>query len=103
VDFVKKVDLVDDPELIDLVEIEARDLLAKYGFDGTHTPVFRGNAERALEAPGDRAASRCIKELLDALGNYIPDPKRVIDRPFLMPIEGVHTIEGRGTVATGKV
>jgi elongation factor Tu len=101
--FVNKVDLVDDPELIDLVEMEARDLLTKYGFDGSNTPFVRGNARGALNRPGDPEASRCIKELLDALDHYIPDPKRAIDRPFLMPIEGVHTIEGRGTVATGKV
>ena len=101
--FVNKVDLVDDPELIDLVEMEARDLLAKYGFDGEGTPFVRGNARAALERPGDPEASRCITELLDALDRYIPDPKRATDRPFLMPIEGVHTIEGRGTVATGKV
>ena len=101
--FVNKVDLVDDPELIDLVEMEARDLLVKYGFDGEGTPFVRGNARAALECPGDSEASRCITELLDALDGYIPDPKRATDRPFLMPIEGVHTIEGRGTVATGKV
>ena len=101
--FVNKVDLVDDPELIDLVELETRDLLTKYGFDGENTPFVRGNARAALERPGDPEASRCIAELLDALDRYIPDPKRAIDRPFLMPIEGVHTIEGRGTVATGKV
>ena len=101
--FVNKVDLVDDPELIDLVEMEARDLLAKYGFDGERTPFIRGNARAALERPGDPEASRCIAELLEALDGFIPDPMRAIDRPFLMPIEGVHTIEGRGTVATGKV
>ena len=101
--FVNKVDLVDDPELIDLVEMETRDLLTKYGFDGGNTPFIRGNARGALDCPGDPDASRCIKELLDALDHHIPEPKRVIDRPFLMPIEGVHTIEGRGTVATGRV
>lgn len=101
--FVNKVDLVDDPELIDLVEMEARDLLAKYGFDGENTPFVRGNARAALERPGDSEASRCITELLDVLDRSVPDPKRATDRPFLMPIEGVHTIEGRGTVATGKV
>jgi elongation factor Tu len=94
---------VDDPELIDLVELETRDLLAKYGFDGGNTPFIRGNARGALERPGDPDASRCIRELLDALDQYIPEPRRVIDRPFIMPIEGVHTIEGRGTVATGRV
>src|SRR5690348_6386861 len=101
--FVNKVDLVDDPELIDLVELEARDLLAGYGFDGERTPFVRGNARAALERPGDPGASRCVTELLDALDRFIPDPVRATDRPFLMPVEGVHTIEGRGTVATGKV
>ena len=101
--FVNKVDLVDDPELIELVEVEARDLLARYGFDGERTPFVRGNARAALERPGDPEASRCIVELLEALDRHFPDPVRATDRPFLMPIEGVHTIEGRGTVATGKV
>ena len=101
--FVNKVDLVDDPELIDLVEMEARDLLERYGFDGERTPFVRGNARAALERPSDPEASRCIDELLEALDGSIPDPVRAVDRPFLMPIEGVHTIEGRGTVATGKV
>jgi elongation factor Tu len=101
--FVNKVDLVDDPELIELVELETRDLLTKYGFDGARTPFIRGSASAALRRPGDPEASRCITDLLDALDGFIPDPKRATDRPFLMPIEGVHTIEGRGTVATGKV
>jgi elongation factor Tu len=101
--FVNKVDLVDDPELIELVELEARDLLAKYGFDGQTTAFVRGNARAALVRPDDPEASRCIDELLQALDRHIPDPVRATDRPFLMPIEGVHTIEGRGTVATGKV
>jgi elongation factor Tu len=101
--FVNKVDLVDDPELIDLVEMEARDLLSKYGFDGENTEFVRGNARAALERPGDPEASRCIAELLDALDRSIPDPKRQTERPFLMPVEGVHTIEGRGTVATGRI
>jgi elongation factor Tu len=101
--FVNKVDLVDDPELIDLVELEARDLLSRYGFDGARTAFVRGNAKAALERPGDAEASRPITELLCALDRHIPDPVRAIDRPFLMPIEGVHTIEGRGTVATGRI
>src|SRR5262249_2508905 len=90
-------------ELIELVEMEARELLTKYGFDGERTPFVRGNARAALDRPGDPDASRCINELLEALDGFIPDPVRATDRPFLMPIEGVHTIEGRGTVATGKV
>jgi elongation factor Tu len=101
--FVNKVDLVDDPELIELVEMEVRDLLTKYGFDGARTPFVRGVARQALERPGDPEASRCIDELLAALDRHVPDPVRAIDRPFLMPIEGVHTIEGRGTVATGRI
>ena len=101
--FVNKCDLVDDPELIALVELETRDLLAKYGYGGKDVPFIRGNAKGALQHPADPAFSRCISDLLDALDNCIPDPVRAIDKPFLMPIEGVHTIEGRGTVATGKI
>jgi elongation factor Tu len=101
--FLNKCDLVDDPDLIDLVELETRELLSKYGFDGANTPVVRGNARGALDHPADPVYNRCIGELLDALDRFIPEPKRLIDRPFLMPIEGVHTIEGRGTVATGKI
>lgn len=101
--FLNKCDLVDDPELIDLVELETRELLSKYGFDGGAVAVVRGNARGALEHPEEPAYSGCITELLAALDEHIPDPVRIIDKPFLMPIEGVHTIEGRGTVATGKV
>lgn len=101
--FLNKCDLVDDPELIDLVELETRDLLTKYGFDGASVPFVRGNARGALEHPADPAFSACIDQLLEALDTTIPEPKRAIDKPFLMPIEGVHTIEGRGTVATGKI
>jgi elongation factor Tu len=101
--FLNKCDLVDDPELVDLVELEARGLLTNYGFDGEHVPVIRGNAKGALDHPADPVFTKCIDDLLDALDRYIPEPKRAIDKPFLMPIEGVHTIEGRGTVATGKI
>jgi elongation factor Tu len=101
--FLNKCALVDDPELIDLVELETRELLTKFGFDGANVPVIRGNAKGALDYPADPVFSRCIGELLHALDAYIPEPKRAIDKPFLMPIEGVHTIEGRGTVATGKI
>ena len=101
--FLNKVDLVDDPELIDLVELETRELLTKYGFDGAEVSFVRGNARGALDHPTDPAFTRCIAELLDTLDRSIPDPIRHVDRPFLMPIEGVYAIEGRGTVATGKV
>src|SRR5262245_31841653 len=101
--FLNKCDLVDDPELVELVELEARGLLSKYGFDGEHVPVIRGNAKGALDHPADPVFARCIGDLLNALDEYIPEPQRAIDKPFLLPVEGVHTIEGRGTVATGKV
>ena len=101
--FLNKCDIVDDPEIIELVEMETRELLTKYGFDGEKTPFIRGSAKPALDNPSDPAARKCIEELMDALDNYIPDPVRALDRPFLMPIEGVHTIAGRGTVVTGKI
>ena len=101
--FVNKVDLVDDPELIDLVELETRDLLTRYGFDGAKVPFVRGNAKGALDHPADPAFNRCIGELLAALDAHVPEPVRLTDRPFLLAVEGVHTIEGRGTVATGKI
>jgi elongation factor Tu len=101
--FVNKCDLVDDPELIDLVELEARELLSKYGFTSDRVPFVRGNAKGALDHPADPAFSRCIDELLLALDTSLPDPVRCLDKPFLMPIEGVHAIEGRGTVVTGRI
>jgi len=101
--FLNKVDLVDDPDLLDLVELETRDLLTKYGFDGSRVPFIRGNAKGALDHPADPAFNGCITQLLAALDTYIPIPVRLVDRPFLLAIEGVHTIEGRGTVVTGKV
>jgi elongation factor Tu len=101
--FLNKCDLVDDLELVDLVELETRELLTKYGFEGENVRFIRGNARGALDNPTDPLFSRCIGELLEALDRFIPEPKRAIDKPFLMPIEGVHTIEGRGTVATGKI
>jgi elongation factor Tu len=100
--FINKCDLVDDPEIIDVVEMEARDLLARYGY-GDEVPVIRGNARGALERPEDLDSRQCIEQLLDALDAAIPDPVRAVDKPFLMPIEGVHHIEGRGTVVTGKI
>ncbi|MCX6785283.1 MAG: elongation factor Tu [Candidatus Komeilibacteria bacterium] len=100
--FLNKVDQVSDPELIDLVEEEIRDLLKKYEFPGDTTPIIRGSALKALQNPkGDDA--KCIQELLDAVDSYIPEPVRDIAKPFLMPIEDIFSIEGRGTVVTGKI
>jgi elongation factor Tu len=103
--FLNKVDAVDDPELLDLVELEVRELLSKYGFPGDEVPVVRGSALKALEAGNDPAdpAYRPIQELLDAIDTYIPTPVRDVDKPFLMPIEDVFGIKGRGTVVTGRV
>ena len=98
--YLNKCDLVDDPELIDLVEMETRELLGEYGFD-TECPIIRGSALKALE--GDAEAEKSIHELMDAVDEYIPDPVRDIDKPFLMSIEDVFTISGRGTVVTGRV
>jgi elongation factor Tu len=100
--FLNKVDLVDDPELVELIELETRDLLSKYGFDGENTAFVRGGAKAALASPADAEAGRCIAELLATL-DTLPEPARAVERPFLMAIEGVYTIEGRGTVATGKI
>jgi elongation factor Tu len=102
--FLNKVDTVDDPELIDLVEMEIRDLLTKYEFPGDKTPIVRGSALAAMNvaSPTDPAA-KCIQELMDAIDSFIPEPVRVLDQPFLMPIEDVFSIEGRGTVVTGRV
>jgi len=99
--FLNKIDMVDDPELIDLVEMEIRELLSKYEYKGEQTPIIRGSALKALE--GDAEAEKSIKELLDAIDSWIPEPKRDIDKPFLMPVEDVFSIKGRGTVATGRV
>ena len=105
--FMNKTDLVDDPEIVDLVEMEIRDLLSSYGFPGDDTPVIKGSALKALEAAQagnvNDPACACIKELMDAVDSYIPDPVRDTDKPFLMPVEDVFSIEGRGTVATGRV
>ncbi|MFA5157801.1 MAG: elongation factor Tu [Patescibacteria group bacterium] len=99
--FLNKVDMVDDPELIDLVEMEIRELLTKYEFDGDNTPIIRGSALKALN--GDADGEKSIHELMDAIDSWIPEPVRDIDKPFLMPIEDVFSIKGRGTVATGRV
>ena len=101
--FLNKCDLVDDPELIDLVEMETRELLSKYHYDGDNVVVVRGNAKAVVNDPENPDAARCINELMDALDNTIPEPIREIDKPFLMPIEDVHSIIGRGTVVTGKI
>ncbi len=99
--FINKTDMVDDEELIDLVEMEVREKLSDQGFDGDNAPVIRGSALKALE--GDEEAQKAIHELMDAVDTYIPDPVRETDKPFLMSVEDVFTITGRGTVATGKV
>ncbi|HMB25983.1 MAG TPA: elongation factor Tu [Patescibacteria group bacterium] len=101
--FLNKTDLVEDAELIDLVEEEIRDLLKKYEFPGDETPIVRGSALKALENPEDENATKCIQELLDALDAHIPEPERDVDKDFLMPIEDIFTIEGRGTVVTGRI
>jgi elongation factor Tu len=101
--FLNKVDLVDDPELLDLVEIEIRELLSKYGYPGDDTPIVRGSALPAYQNPSDPAARKCIEDLLDAIDAYIPQPAREEDKPFLMAVEDVFSIEGRGTVATGRI
>jgi elongation factor Tu len=102
--FLNKVDLVDDPELLDLVEIEVRDLLKKYGFPGDETPIIRGNALAAYQGAGkDPAAAKPILDLMTALDSFIPEPVREMDKPFLMSVEDVFSIKGRGTVATGRI
>ncbi len=104
--FLNKIDMVDDPELLDLVELEVRELLVKYGFPGNDIPVIRGSALKASECTGtDQSAPeyKCILDLMDAVDAYIPTPERPIDKPYLMPIEDVFTISGRGTVVTGRV
>ena len=101
--FLNKVDQVTDPELIDLVEEEIRDLLNKYEFPGKETPIIRGSALKALENPADEAATKPIMDLVNALDTYIPEPKRDTDKPFLMPVEDIFSIEGRGTVVTGRI
>src|SRR3989344_6086465 len=97
--FLNKVDMVDDPEILDLVELEVRELLTKYGFPGDEVPIIKGSALKALE--GDAAAVEKIMELMNAVDTYIPEPVRELDKPFLMPVEDVFSIKGRGTVATG--
>jgi elongation factor Tu len=101
--FLNKIDLVDDPELLDLVEIEIRELLSKYGYPGDDTPIVRGSSLPAYQNPSDPTARKCIEDLLDAVDAHIPQPAREEDKPFLMAVEDVFSIEGRGTVATGRI
>jgi elongation factor Tu len=101
--YLNKVDMVDDPELLDLVELEVRDLLSSYEFPGDEIPIVRGSALKALEGEDSEIGTQSILKLLSNLDEYIPEPKRDIDRPFLMPVEDVFSIQGRGTVATGRV
>jgi len=101
--YLNKVDLVDDPELLELVEMEIRELLNKYDFPGDDTPIIKGSAIAALANPGDPDKTKNIQELLDAVDSFIPEPTRDIDKPFLMPVEDVFSIKGRGTVGTGRV
>lgn len=101
--FLNKVDQVDDPELLDLVELEIRELLTSYNFPGNEIPIVRGSALEAMTHPDDPEKTKCIQELLDAIDNYIPTPQRDIEKPFLMPVEDVFSITGRGTVGTGRV
>jgi len=101
--FMNKVDMVDDEELLELVELEVRELLSEYGFPGDDIPVVMGSALKALESGGEGSETDCIQQLMDAIDSYIPEPERDIDKPFLMPVEDVFSITGRGTVATGRI
>jgi len=101
--FMNKVDQVDDPELLELVEMELRDLLNEYDFPGDDTPIIKGSALNALNDSNDEVANKCIVELMEACDSFIPEPERDIDKPFLMPVEDVFSITGRGTVGTGRI
>jgi len=101
--FLNKTDLVDDPELLELVELELRELLTDYGFSGDDIPIIRGDSLAAYNNPTDAEKTRCIQELMDAIDQHIPQPERATDKPFLMAVEDVFSIEGRGTVATGRI
>jgi elongation factor Tu len=101
--YLNKCDMVDDPELVELVEMELRELLSKYNFPGDDTPIIRGSALKALEGDGSEIGTKSIVKLVEAMDSYIPTPTRVIDKPFLMPIEDVFSISGRGTVVTGRI
>ncbi|MBC8491350.1 MAG: elongation factor Tu, partial [Candidatus Marinimicrobia bacterium] len=101
--FMNKTDMVDDPELLELVEMELRDLLNKYNFPGDEIPIIRGSALEALNNPDDPEKTKCVRELIEAVDAYIPIPERDIDKPFIMPVEDVFSITGRGTVGTGRI
>jgi elongation factor Tu len=101
--FMNKVDMVDDAEILDLVELEVRELLKKYNFPGDDVPVIRGSALAASDKPDDPQAAKAIFELMDAVDSYIPTPPRPVDKPFLMPVEDIFSITGRGTVVTGRI
>ena len=101
--FMNKTDQVDDPELLELVEMELRDLLNEYDFPGDDTPILKGSALNALKNVKDEASTKCIVELMEACDSFIPEPQRDVDRPFLMPVEDVFSITGRGTVGTGRI
>jgi len=101
--FMNKVDMVDDEELLELVELEVRELLSEYGFPGDDIPVVMGSALKALESGGEGSETDCVQQLMEAIDSYIPEPERDIDKPFLMPVEDVFSITGRGTVATGRI
>ncbi len=103
--FLNKTDMVDDPDLVDLAEEDVRDLLNKYGFPGNETPIVRGSALKALETDGnpENPANKCILEIVEALDTYVPEPVRDLDKPFLLAVEDVFSITGRGTVATGRI
>ena len=101
--FLNKVDLVDDPELLELVEMEVRELLSKYDFPGDDIPIIMGAASEALLHPEDEEKAKCVTELMEAIDSYIPEPERLTDKPFQMPVEDVFSIKGRGTVGTGRI
>lgn len=101
--FLNKIDMVDDPEIIEIVEEDIRELLKKYGYPGDQVPIVRGSAYKAMTNPDPATDGKCILELIEALDNFVPEPVREIDKPFLMPIEDVFSISGRGTVVTGRV
>src|SRR6185369_16654930 len=101
--FLNKADMVDDAELLELVELEVRELLSKYDFPGDEIPIIKGSALQALNNPTDAAHIKCIEELMTAIDTYVPQPVREVDKPFLMPVEDVFSISGRGTVATGRI